>query len=61
MTTYEEYRQLRRDIGFPEETAIFESVWNGCELDMQRSMVDQLRPAAEQARARRDAYGCDHW
>jgi hypothetical protein len=61
VTTYEEYRQLRRDIGYPEENAINEFVWNDCHLESQENMLGQLRPHAAAARERHQAYGEDHW
>lgn len=51
MTTYEEYRQLRRDCGFDDDFGMVEKVWNGCTPEAQENMLDQLRAGAAEVRA----------
>lgn len=58
MTTYEEYRQLRRDCGYSDEYGFMvEKVWDGCTPESQEDMLIQYRGPAAEARAARAQLG----
>lgn len=56
-TTYEEYRRLRREIGYLDELAMDQSVWEGCTPESQENMLAQFRPYAAQAVAFEKIHG----
>lgn len=47
MTTYEEYLELRRQLGYPDEFAMLESIWSDCDHDAQENMLNQFRSAVQ--------------
>lgn len=59
--TYELYLELRRQCGYDGGLAMIQQVWDGCEPDAQKNMLDQLRIAAAARRAELDKFGGDHW
>lgn len=52
MDTYDEYLLLRSKCGFHPDLAIARHVWEKCEPEAQRNMVEQFRQPAAEAEAR---------
>ena len=62
MSTYEEYRQLRRECGYCDDYGfLHETVWEACEPAAQENMLGQLRAVAAELQAELDKFGGDHW
>lgn len=57
MTTYEEYIELRHQIGYPADNAMCAEVWNGCTPESQENMLAQLRPTAQAEQERFARHG----
>jgi hypothetical protein len=56
VTTYEEYRQLRKDCGYDEHAEMVEEVWNGCDAESQQNMLQQYRDMADRRAVERAAF-----
>lgn len=60
MTRHEQYRELTRQL-FGEPGQMIESVWNGCEIDVQENMLEQLREGIRERDKELERFGGDHW
>lgn len=62
MSTYDQYRQLRRECGYDDDHGyLHEKVWDGCEPAAQEDMLAQLRAGAAQRAQGLAKFGGDHW